>query len=138
VFGFVGSAAHELLEAGADVLKFAPVPGLEVAARALLNIWDAIQLVHVNRAGCLQLTEQCATVLAAVREEIAEAGDEVARALQRPVKDLVESYCKVEQFLVKLSRRSIVVQYLQRKETKRALADCRGSLQGALDVFNVR
>ena len=39
---------------------------------------------------------------------------------------------------MKLSSRCIVEKYLQREETKRALAEYRGSLQHALDMFNVR
>ena len=51
-------AAHDLLEVSADVLRFAPIPGLEEAARVLLTIWDALQLVEVHTSygttfGCL-------------------------------------------------------------------------------------
>lgn len=41
-------ATHDLLEIGADVLRFSPVPGLEEAARVLLTIWDSLQLVEVS------------------------------------------------------------------------------------------
>lgn len=39
---------HEILLLGSDVLHFAPVPGLEEAARTLLSIWDSLQLVEVR------------------------------------------------------------------------------------------
>ncbi len=48
VLGTAGEVVHELLEVSVDVLKFAPIVGLEEAARTLLNIWDALQLVDVS------------------------------------------------------------------------------------------
>jgi hypothetical protein len=41
---------HETLEIGSEVLQFAPVAGLGEAARVLLNIWNAVQLVEVGFA----------------------------------------------------------------------------------------
>ncbi|KAI0338659.1 hypothetical protein BDW22DRAFT_693644 [Trametopsis cervina] len=70
---WVGEGAHELLAIGAEVLEFAPVPGLVTAARVLLSIWDAAQAVDLNKKVCLRLTERCANILISVREEIAGA-----------------------------------------------------------------
>lgn len=39
---------------------------------------------------CLRLTERCATILMSVREEIAEAGDQVGEELVYPIQRLVE------------------------------------------------
>ena len=102
-------AAHDLLEVSADVLRFAPIPGLEEAARVLLTIWDALQLVEVrtsygtyiwvfnhtyiiqtNRLACLRLTERCADILLAVRQEIYEAGGDVGDELKMPLTKLIE------------------------------------------------
>ena len=47
VLGYTEEVLHELLEISADVLQFAPIPGLEVAARTLLGIWDALKMVDV-------------------------------------------------------------------------------------------
>ena len=47
-------------------------------------------LLQVNRLACLRLTERCATILISIREEIAEAGDEVGLELQPPLDRLVE------------------------------------------------
>lgn len=41
-------ATHDLLEISADLVRFAPIPGLEEAARVLLTIWDSLQLVEVR------------------------------------------------------------------------------------------
>ena len=48
VLGTTGSVSHELLQLGADFLGFVPVPGLELAARTLLEIWDTLQQVDVS------------------------------------------------------------------------------------------
>lgn len=48
VLGTTGMVMHELLEVSVDVLRFAPIVGLEEAARTLLNIWDSLQLVDVR------------------------------------------------------------------------------------------
>jgi hypothetical protein len=39
--------AHEALLQSVPILKFAPIPGLELAAEALLEIWDSLQTVDV-------------------------------------------------------------------------------------------
>ena len=93
-------AAHDVLAAGAEVLQFVPVLGLAEAARVLVVIWDAVQLVDVsstvlptlhtdihdcaclqlNQRACLRLTERCANLLISVREEIAQADGIVSRS----------------------------------------------------------
>jgi abelson tyrosine-protein kinase 1 len=106
--GYTLDAAHEVLEMGETVLRFAPFPGLAEAAHVLLSIWDAVQLVEVsnlgspvdasllthfiktNRLACLRLTERCADMLLGVREEIFEAGDQVSEELTVPLRKLTE------------------------------------------------
>ena len=39
---------HEALLTSVDLLEFAPVPGLQTAARTLLQIWDSLQSVDVR------------------------------------------------------------------------------------------
>lgn len=41
-------AAHDALEMGTELLRFAPVAGLAEAARVLLTIWNSLQLVEVR------------------------------------------------------------------------------------------
>ena len=48
VLGYTLDVLHEGLEVGAEVLEFAPIPGLAQAARVLLGIWDAVQMVDVS------------------------------------------------------------------------------------------
>ena len=48
MLGTTGDVAHELLQTGVNFLGFVPVPGLEPAARQLLQIWDTLQQVDVN------------------------------------------------------------------------------------------
>ena len=42
------SIGHEVLFTGVDLLQFAPVPGLDLAGKILLSIWDAVQMVEVS------------------------------------------------------------------------------------------
>lgn len=44
----------------------------------------------MNRLACLRLTERCATILISVREEVADAGDQVGEELNEPIVRLVE------------------------------------------------
>ncbi|KAI0640836.1 hypothetical protein C8Q79DRAFT_920613 [Trametes meyenii] len=137
VLGTTAEVVHELLEISTDLLRFAPIVGLEEAARTLLYIWESLQLVDINRLACLRLTERCATVLLSVREEIAEAGDEVGVELQAPVTRLVDSFREVHRFLVKQSHRPFIKRYLQRDEIQRALVGCHNSLSDALGMFSL-
>ena len=44
----------------------------------------------MNRMACLRLTQRCAETLLAVRQEIRDAGDEVAEELSLPISKLTE------------------------------------------------
>ena len=46
--GVAAKVAHEGLFIGVDLLRFSPIPGLEIAGAVLLNIWDALELVDVS------------------------------------------------------------------------------------------
>lgn len=48
VLGVAVDVGHEALVISSELLEFAPVPGLRVAAMALLDIWDALQAVDVS------------------------------------------------------------------------------------------
>ena len=77
-------------------------------------------------------------MLLSIREEIAEAGDEVGVELQPPLARLVESYKEVHRLLNKQSHRPFIKRYPQRDQIQRALAGCHNSLTDALGMFNVR
>ena len=47
------SIGHEVLFTRVDFLQFAPVPGLNVAGKILLSIWDAVELVEVSMINIL-------------------------------------------------------------------------------------
>ena len=48
VLGAAASVGHEVLFSGVDLLRFAPIPGLELLGRTLLSIWDAVDMVEVS------------------------------------------------------------------------------------------
>ena len=49
--GVAASFGHEALFSGVDLLRFTPVPGLELACSILLKIWDAVDKVEVSLMG---------------------------------------------------------------------------------------
>ncbi|EPQ50917.1 hypothetical protein GLOTRDRAFT_66644 [Gloeophyllum trabeum ATCC 11539] len=129
---------HEVLRVGVDVLEFAPVMGLQEAARTLLGIWDSLQYVELNRMACLRLTERCADILLSVKDEIDSAGEAVANELQEPIEKLVDAFRGVHHFLVKQMHRPFLKRYLKREEIQREIAACDTALGDALEMFGIR
>ncbi|KAH9011512.1 kinase-like domain-containing protein, partial [Lactarius hengduanensis] len=128
---------HESLFAGVDLLQFVPVPGLELAGKILLNIWDAVEIVETNRLASLRLTERCADVLISVRGEIVNAGYTVAEELRAPIAKLVEALGEVHHFLENLGQRSFLKRYLRRDEILSSITACDTSLNNALGMFSL-
>ncbi|KAF8805001.1 hypothetical protein BYT27DRAFT_7193708 [Phlegmacium glaucopus] len=135
--GTAADIAHETLYLGVEFLEFAPVPGLRPVAKLLLDIWDASQMVDMNRLGCLRLTERCADILISIREEIFEAGDVLGQELHAPILKLEEAYEGVHHFLVKQTSRPFLKRYLKRDEILRDIAACDDSLRDALGLFGI-
>lgn len=48
ILGVAEDVGHEALVISSELLEFAPLPGLRVAALALLDIWEALQMVDVS------------------------------------------------------------------------------------------
>ncbi|KII83772.1 hypothetical protein PLICRDRAFT_95753 [Plicaturopsis crispa FD-325 SS-3] len=137
VLGNTLDGAHEVLLLSVEVLRFAPIAGLEEAARTLLGIWDSLQLVDMNRLACLRLTERCADILLAVREEIEDAGNAVGEELRNPITKLVDAFLTVHRLLQKQSHRPFLKRYLKRDEILRQIAGCDDALGRALDMFSL-
>ncbi|KAJ6577758.1 hypothetical protein B0H19DRAFT_568412 [Mycena capillaripes] len=129
--------AHDLLEVGTEVLKFAPIPGLDVAASLLLSIWDNVQAVDMNRLACLRLAERCANLLLSVVQEVHEVGDKVEKEMAEPLEKLVATFTQVRDFLLKQAHRPFLKRYLKREETIREIAGCDTSLTDALSMFSL-
>ncbi|KAH9008297.1 kinase-like domain-containing protein, partial [Lactarius deliciosus] len=135
--GTVACIGHELLFVGVDLLQFVPVPGLELAGKILLNIWDAVEIVETNRIASLRLTERCADVLISVRGEIVNAGYTVAEELRAPIAKLVEAFGEVHHFLENLGQRPFLKRFLRRDETLSSITACDTSLNNALELFSL-
>ncbi|KAI9434573.1 hypothetical protein H4582DRAFT_1818451 [Lactarius indigo] len=137
VLGTAASIGHEALFVGVDLLQFAPVPGLKLAGDILLNIWDAVQMVEMNRLASLRLTERCADILISVREEIVDAGYTVAEELHAPIAKLVEAFEEVYHFLKKLGHRPFLKRYLRRDEIQTSITNCDTALDDALGMLGL-
>ncbi|KAJ6553853.1 hypothetical protein B0H10DRAFT_2169714 [Mycena sp. CBHHK59/15] len=128
---------HDVLEVGSEVLKYAPIPGLEIAGSLLLNIWDNVQAVDMNRLACLRLAERCANLLLSVLEEIHEAGNKVEKEMAKPIDTLVETFTQVRDFLLKQAHRPFLKRYLKRVEILTQIAICDTSLGDAMGMFSL-
>ncbi|KAG6879023.1 hypothetical protein C0992_005773 [Termitomyces sp. T32_za158] len=137
VLDIAADVAHEILFRSITLLEFAPIPGLAPAARVLLEIWDALQLVDTNRLQCLRLTNLCADILLSVREEVKEAGDQVNKELQAPIAKLTESYHTVQSFLVKQAHQPFHKRYLRRDKIQAEIRACHAGLSDALVMLGV-
>ena len=87
-----GPIALDAIVTGIKLMELCPIPALQVIAKTLINIWDAVQLVGVrlapilfsiitmlffrqmNRLAVLRVTQMCTTILSAVHEEFARGG----------------------------------------------------------------
>ncbi|KAK2463882.1 hypothetical protein APHAL10511_004054 [Amanita phalloides] len=137
VLGPTITLAHEALYAGVELLELAPLPGLAPAARTLLEIWDALGTVDMNRAASLRLTERCADILLSVREDIKDAGDVIGDDLTPPVSKLIESFSLVYDLLHKLNHRPFLKRYLKRDDILRQISECDKALTDALSMFSI-
>ncbi|KAJ7731571.1 hypothetical protein DFH07DRAFT_755579 [Mycena maculata] len=129
--------AHDLLEVSAEVLEYVPIPGLGAAAALLLDIWDSVQDVDMNRLACLRLAERCANLLLSVRQEVREMGNKVEQEMAQPLAKLIESFTQVHDFLVKQAHRPFLKRYLKRDEIVREISSCDTSLSDALGMFSL-
>ncbi|KAH7868104.1 uncharacterized protein C8R40DRAFT_1003620, partial [Lentinula edodes] len=137
ILGTSALIAHEILVTSVDLVELAPVPGLQAAARTLLQIWACLQQVDSNRLQCLRLTEHCADILLSVRQEVYEAGDEVEDELRLPFDKLTELFNDVHALLVKQAGRPFLKRYLKRDEISKQLHQCDVGLQEALGMFSI-
>ncbi|KAK0451188.1 uncharacterized protein EV420DRAFT_1561339 [Desarmillaria tabescens] len=137
ILGNALDVGHEALLLSQDLLEFAPVPGLQNIARTLLQIWDSLQLVDMNRLQCLRLTERCANILLSIRQEIHEAGDMVGAELTLPISKLTDAFNEVLVFLQKQIHRPFLKRYLRRDEILRQIAACDSGLQDAMETFGL-
>ncbi|KAJ6587171.1 hypothetical protein DFH09DRAFT_1308232 [Mycena vulgaris] len=130
---------HEALLLTSEFLDVVPVPvpGLELAAKILLGIWDSVQGVDLNRLACLRLTERCAEILLSVREEVQDAGEQVGDELAMPIEKLVSSFTRVHNFMLKQTHRPFLKRYLKREEIIRDIAGCDKALGESLGMFGI-
>ncbi|KAG5731487.1 Serine/threonine-protein kinase TNNI3K [Termitomyces sp. T112] len=127
---------HEVLVHGTDLLKFAPIPGLEGAARVLLGIWDALQQVETNRLACLRLTERCADILIAIQEGISGLDKRVADTLHEPMERLEDAFQEIKSMMLDKLCQSPFRRYFKRDEVLGEIVPCNTKLQDCLGHFD--
>jgi len=112
------------------------VPGLEIAGKILLSIWDAVELVETNRLAYLRLIERCANILLSIRGEIADAGHTIAEELGAPIEKLVKAFEEVRSCLNKLGHSPFLKRYLRRDEILSDISACDTALNDARETFS--
>ncbi|PPR04355.1 hypothetical protein CVT24_013207 [Panaeolus cyanescens] len=127
---------HTTLGISANLLEFAPVPGLAAVAKTLVKIWDAADQVDLNGISCLRLTERCADILISVREEIAKTGNEVTEELSASILKLEESFTHIAEIIKRQANRPFLKRYLKRDEIFAEIGHCDNLLKDAMMVFN--
>ncbi|KIJ98625.1 hypothetical protein K443DRAFT_56506, partial [Laccaria amethystina LaAM-08-1] len=137
VLGTAGVVTHELLGISVELLKFAPMPGLQPGAQILLYVWDAVEQVDTNFLECLGLTDRCAETLFDVRQQIFNAGDAIGQELAPAIAQLEGSFNKVFTFLQCQIHRSSWMRCLERDKIRKGIEGCETALRDALTAFRL-
>ncbi|KAG6815372.1 hypothetical protein H0H93_010003 [Arthromyces matolae] len=131
-----GDVTHEVLVHGTELLKFAPIPGLEGAARVLLAIWDALQQIETNRLASLRLVERCADIFIAIQDEVAGLDKRVTDAVREPMRKLEVAFEEINDMMMNQIHQSSFRRYFKRDEALEDIAICNTKLQDCLGHFD--
>ncbi|KAM6495324.1 Protein kinase-like domain containing protein [Amanita muscaria] len=132
-----GDAVHAALFAGVELMRYAPIPGLEAAGMALLQIWDAVQQVTYNRMRCLRLAMRSADSLISIREEIAQLNDVVGKQLEVPLRRFEKTLISILYTLQQQTNLSGFERYLKREQLTESIENCTVALDDCLMSFNL-
>ncbi|KAL5486220.1 hypothetical protein ACEPAI_7265 [Sanghuangporus weigelae] len=138
ILGYGSNAAHDVLEISSELFSAAPVNGLGAAAKTLLYIWDALELVESNQLACLSITERCVDTLIILRDEISNAGVNVESQLEFPMMQLNNSFNAVKKLVEDQAHRPFYKRYLKRKEIQEQIEACDARISNALDMFSLK
>ncbi|RDB20038.1 hypothetical protein Hypma_012989 [Hypsizygus marmoreus] len=137
ILGTTGDIVHEALVVGTELFDFVPVPGLAIAAKLLLNIWDTLQRVDMNRLACLRVVQRCAEFLLSIRQEVHDAGNAVSVELACPVDMLTASFAAIHTFLEEQADRPFFKRFLKRDEILAEIDLCNERLDDSLRMFDI-
>ncbi|KAF8345018.1 kinase-like domain-containing protein [Amanita rubescens] len=131
-----GDTMYDALFVGVKIMEFSPVPGLEACGRTLLQIWDTMQQVALNRMRCLRLAMRAADFMISIRREIARLNDVVGRELQQPVNTFEETLVLVLSTLHRQITLPGWIRYLRRDELSEQIDNCNTALGDCLSSFD--
>ncbi|KAJ3574855.1 hypothetical protein NP233_g1485 [Leucocoprinus birnbaumii] len=135
VLGVATLVAHKTLIASVPLLELVPVPGLTMAAKLLLNIWDAVQEVDTNRLVFLRLTERCACVVITLNQELQDAGELVVQELSPSLRRIEDLFSGIQVLTKKESNIPFLKRYLKREETLRHIEGLNRQLDQELQIL---
>ncbi|KXN85245.1 hypothetical protein AN958_11520 [Leucoagaricus sp. SymC.cos] len=137
VLGSAAILAHKTLLASVPLLELIPVPGLTIAAKLLLNIWDAVQEVDTNRLVFLRLTERCACIIITLNQELQNAGEDVVQELSPSLRRIEELFSSIRFLMKKEGNIPFLKRYLKREETLRHIESLNQQLDQELQILGV-
>ncbi|KAJ7154973.1 hypothetical protein C8R43DRAFT_1235201 [Mycena crocata] len=108
---------YDLLQVGAAMASFVPIPGLSAAASLLLDIWDNAHRAKTN--------------------QVQEAGTNVETDMSEPLQKLTETFTQVHDCLLRQVERSFLQRYLKREEILCEITDCNSCVDDALSLFTI-
>lgn len=135
ILGSATLIAHRTLLASMPLLELVPVPGLTMAAKLLLGIWDAVQEVDTNRLVFLRLTERCACVIITLHQELQDAGEVVVQELSPSLRRIEELFTGIQVLVKKESNIPFLKRFLKREETLRHIETLNRQLDQELQIL---
>ncbi|KAF7759675.1 hypothetical protein Agabi119p4_11370 [Agaricus bisporus var. burnettii] len=135
VLGPAAVAAHKTLAASISSLEVVPVPGLVVAAKLLLYIWDAVQEVDTNRLAFLRLAERCACIVITLHQEMKDAGESIVQELSGALSRIEELFTSVQCLIDKEGHVPFLKRFLKRDETYNHIRSLNRQLDQELQIL---
>ncbi|KAF9218643.1 kinase-like protein [Gyrodon lividus] len=137
----IGHALAPLVKEGlnlsTNISAILPIPGVDGAAKALLSVWVACQMVHTNRLKCLRLVQRCAMHLCIIRRELGPSGKNLREELMGPIESFTDALNKIHAFLQKQIGLSFWKQLLRREETEREIDTCDKAITDVRGLFGL-
>ncbi|KAI0945827.1 hypothetical protein AcV7_009961 [Taiwanofungus camphoratus] len=135
VLSIAGLIAHDAFGMGGPLLSLAPIPALDVAAKTLQNIWDAVLKVQINQAACYRLVERCATMWISIRDNI-DAGNVDIMQLLDPISRFEHSLTWICGCMQKQLQMPFWERYLRRQQLREGLKYYHANLSDVFNMFN--
>ncbi|KAF5346484.1 hypothetical protein D9756_010092 [Leucocoprinus leucothites] len=133
VFDTINKFGRVSLEVLDGVLPY----GLDGVTKLLLNVWDAVEKVKSNEEECLTLVRRCATIVAALYEDMnRELDDSVRDQIDRPRERLEKAFNKIISVALKLHDYKWYNRLGSHDDILQEIDECHQALDDCLQTFS--